>query len=201
MINSKDLLSRPDRFFSDIRGKKENLVPPFLIVGAGAAITLGTMGVRVLFRYYPNAAGSTLISWSLWYFFSPFLEWGIISAVLYLISLSFSGKGSFRATLQNTGYGLFPWTISTVIELFITVLFFRKPQPIYYSLWQSPQFVNGIMDVLFMVWACYLWVFALKSTHQLSMRKAGASILLLVVLYLSAVYAITFTGILPLPVS
>ncbi|MDD1673877.1 MAG: YIP1 family protein [Methanomicrobiales archaeon] len=180
---------------------KENLLLPILIVGAGSAITLVTMGVRMLLGYYPQAAFSTLISWSSWYFFYPFLEWGFFSGVIYIISLSFSGMGSFRATLQNIGYGLFPWTLSTVIELVITVLFFKKPQLIYYDLLQTPQFVNGIIFLLFMIWTCYLWVFAIKSTHQISQRKAVGSVLLLVIIYFLTMYALTFARILLFPAS
>src|SRR5690606_25870471 len=44
-----------------------------------------------------------------------FLSWVIYSGVFYLLSMLFKGEGSFKRTLEVTGYGLLPQVFGGII--------------------------------------------------------------------------------------
>jgi hypothetical protein len=159
-------------------------------VGAGSAVSLVAAVIQQVFSgYYPSLALPTKALRILWYFILPFLVWGFYSVFLFVFARAFSGKGSLLATLQNAGYGLFPWMISTIVDLVVPVVLFREPRIVYTSLWEFPPFVRGVIYLFFMGWTCILWVYAIKYTHSISQRRAIGSVLLLVVVSLLAIYA------------
>jgi hypothetical protein len=140
------------------------------------------------------------------YILCPFLGWILVSGILYLISRLFSKIGSFFATLQNVGYGMVPWVISNCASVIATSILYTRsyyylpyttpdtfasyatsiastgayyyPSPL---LW--PSNVITIIFLVFLVWCCCLWVYAIKHTHQIPLRRATGIVLIVIMAY------------------
>jgi hypothetical protein len=175
----KDLLFYPDVFFMRIAREKVNLAPAIMIVGAGCLTGLAGTAICILFA--GEYAGTTTLLMTLAGCTLPFIGWGIFSGVLFCISRVFSGSGSLISTLQNAGYGMLPWALSIVADVFIMLLFFGKSTVVYTSMWHTPQFAAFGVFLLSLVWSGYLWIYAIKHTHHISIYKAATAVILSVI--------------------
>ena len=203
----KDLLFYPDTFFKKIAQEKVNLIPPVIIVAGGCAISLSgvivPLGIGIIHAQVlgnpPNLMNIPLIfawylirSYVLW----PFLWWILASGALYLISRLFSKDGSFPAILQNTGYGLVPWVISSAVSVVARSLLITRPEDHTNILLNpgtvSPLLIYMIVSVLlfnmFMLWCCWLWVYAIKHTCGIPVQRATVVVVLAVMVIVSAFY-------------
>lgn len=107
-MSPASLLFFPDRFFLQFNREKVNLIPPAIIVGFPGVFTI------ITFFGLPTASppGYFLIMGPLMVvseIVSLLIMWGVATAVLFGLSMIFSGKGSFELTMQNTGYGILPY--------------------------------------------------------------------------------------------
>ncbi len=176
IVAVRDLLFYPDTFFTRTVREEVNLVPAAIIVGAGCLATLAGIAVRIQFA--GDYTGMAVLMIIVRYCILPFIEWGILSGLLFGISRLFSGSGSLAGTLQNTGYGMLPWTLSTIAGFFVTLLFFRKSPVVYTSMLHTPQFIAVAIFLLFFFWSCCLWVYAVKHTHRIPVQKASVAVFL-----------------------
>jgi len=192
-----DLLFHPDTFFRNITKENANLVLPVIIVSAGCAISVAGIAVPLIFLSYippfspaeSHHFGLTVFVWYLirCYLLPPFLGWGLVSGTMFLISRLFTKTGSFFAILQNTGYGLLPWVISTVIVAGAK-LALTSETGYYPNLFLVPSNFVAIVFYASLLWCCYLWVFAIKHTCRLPLSRATAVVVIMILVFALAVY-------------
>jgi hypothetical protein len=189
-----ELLLRPDTFFARVTSEAEDLVLPALIIGIGGIIlcvsdlallsATGKMGIQRI----PLEV--------LWDFLFVYLVWVFSTLVLFILSLLLSGTGTFTRTLQNTGYGMFPWVISQVFSFvsIFQVIASSRPEEALQTVSQSGvTLVLFGLGILFMLWTGYLWIFGLKHSHRLSTGRAAIPAACLIVFYL-IVILVTYPG-------
>ena len=193
----QELLLHPDAFFAQVTREEANLTPPIAIVGIAGVfdcislvILLLTAGDYLVLAL-PIVIPSSLVM--------PYIIWVIFTAVLYGISRAFSGTGTFRATLQNVGYGMLPWAVSRIFHLLLTITITWNAA--YYRSLEGMrslvslggmQIVFIILDFVLMVWTGYLWFQGIKHTHQLPQKKAAIAVVSLLILY----YLVTLVPVL-----
>jgi len=107
----RDLLLRPDAFFRTVSEGPDTLFATFLwLLAASIVMSVGLMAA-VSLNYFSSGIGNvlflTLVAVVLMTL-SSVLAWVASSGVVYLMSHLFRGSGSFKKTLQNTGYALAP---------------------------------------------------------------------------------------------
>jgi hypothetical protein len=183
-----ELLLKPDAFFARVTSEAENLVPPVLIVGAagiigcisGLIVLLTAGDMMVLLIPFTLIAAMAL----------PFITWVIFTTVLHGISRLLSGAGTFTTTLQNTGYGMLPWTLAHIftlmsaIEMSWNVEYYRTAEGARAALTMSGMRIAFlVLAILFMLWTGYLWVYGMKHTHRIPAGKAALAVVCLLVLY------------------
>jgi hypothetical protein len=207
----KDLLFYPDTFFKNIAQEKVNLIPPVIIVAGGCAISilgwLVPFGVAVITRQLTgNPFDLTNLGYGgIWYLvkgfiFWPFFWWILVSGAFYLISRLFSKDGSFPAILQNAGYGLVPWVISSAASVVARSLLVIRPEDHTTNILLNPgtvsplqlyMIVNVLLFIMFMLWCCWLWIYAIKHTCQTPVQRATVVVVLAVMVIVSAFYLAT----------
>jgi hypothetical protein len=183
-----ELLLKPDGFFARVTSEAENLVPPAVIVGiagiigclSGTLVLLTAGDMMVLLIPFTLISAMAL----------PFITWAIFTAVLHGLSRLLSGAGSFTTTLQNTGYGMLPWTIAhaftllSAIEMSWNVEYYRTAEGMRSMLTLSgTRTAFLVLAVLFMLWTGYLWVYGTRHAHRLTVKKAVIPVACLLVLY------------------
>jgi hypothetical protein len=189
----KDLILHPDAFFSRVTQEKVNLIPPLVIVGAGVVINIIMV---LLFFIAPSKSGysvdflisgglqrDVLMVFIVHSIFIPFGLWGSVSIAAYSISRVFSGRGSLYATIQNVGYGLLPWTLSIVVPVVLFAYKFSTSNSFgpYSGIWLTDPYTCCIIGWVVLIWISYLWIFAIRHTHQVSLKKAIVVIVISVV--------------------
>jgi hypothetical protein len=206
-----DLLFYPDTFFKNIAQEKVNLIPPVIIVAGGCAISLSGVivpfGINIIHNQVSDNPlpliyfGLIPFVWALvrCYVLWPFLGWVLVSGALYLISRLFSKVGSFFATLQNVGYGLVPWVIFTAASVVARSLLVIMPED-HTNILLNPgtvsplllyMIVNVLLFILFMLWCCWLWIYAIKHTCRIPVQRATVVVVLAVMVIVSAFYLVT----------
>jgi hypothetical protein len=129
-------------------------------------------------------------------FVTIFVIWAAYSAIFYVISLIFMGKGTFTRTLAAIGYGFLPTGIGSFINLII--FWFYLPgiqvapvkdimdiQSAITALTHSQVFqITGIISTLFLLWSANIWIFGLRSARELTLRNAAISVGIPVLVYI-----------------
>jgi hypothetical protein len=170
----KNLFLHPDTFFAENSFEKKNFLIPAIFVAIGGGYVLWGSGISiadlVLFAhgYTPLAVVEVLVL--------PFILWILVTMVIYIIARACSGTGSLRATLQNTGFGMFPLAISVAVNMLYTLMsqgrHFDPVSTILYS----------YTMLALMIWCWYLWYVSSHHTHRISRVKAGICIIGVIVL-------------------
>jgi len=118
---------------------------------------------------------------AVWFLLLPFALWLVTAGILWVVCRLLSGTGSFRATLQNCGYGYLPQTllspllvINGIAQPWISVM---QPSIILRVLVA----ILGIGLILGVFWSGALWTSAMETTHGLSriMAMAGPALVVL----------------------
>ncbi|WAC04923.1 MAG: YIP1 family protein [Methanoregula sp.] len=179
----KDLLFYPDTFFKNIALEKVNLIPPVIIVAGGCAISLLGTIIPLCFSIVYTMVFDSSINWMhfpvlgyAWYLIRcyvlwPSLGWILLAVILYLISRLFSQSGSFPALLQNVGYGMLPWVVSSLVSLVVISLLITQPE-YHTNILLNPATVSAIIFYAFLLWCCCVWVYAIKHTCQILIQRA-----------------------------
>jgi len=191
------LFSDPDGFFRRDPKEWSGLgIPVAIVLVAGilAAINGYLIG-GVIAGFYPEgvegvSAIAPLMGWisAGSAFIGSFFMWVVYTAIFYVISLVFMGKGTFTRTLAAVGYGFLPSAIGNLISL---VLFWYYLPGIQVSpvrdvldiqqatlaFTHSPVFqMTGIIGIIFLVWSASIWTFGLRYSRELTLRNAAITV-------------------------
>jgi hypothetical protein len=201
----RDLLFHPDAFFARVSQEKINLIPPLLIVGTGILFTLLPFVIALVYYSLTVSINLHNIGWEgmiknylLCYGVIPLVTWGVLSLGAYGFSHLLDGKGSLTATVQNMGYGMMPWAVSVIgMTSFGGILFFIAyilPSTIIPMEEYAP-YGYGIfpyISLIILFWMWYLWILAIRHTHQFTMRKAAMITVVPVAIYVSVTIPVVY---------
>jgi len=210
MINLLDLLARPERFFSSLEGKEPDLRIPaaIAIVGAIIAAIAGYIQSGPISEMFAGADPSGISGLGIGiavvifgFIIFLILYWLIMAVAFFVISLLFKGRGKFTHTLANTGYGLVPIIIGSVLNtlLFINYLpqivvpvirniqdptviqeatqeLLRDPAMMEYTLVAIP------ISLIFLIWSANIWIFGVKQARNIRLKHACITVAIPVVL-------------------
>jgi hypothetical protein len=191
------LFSDPDGFFRHDPADWSRLAVPAAIVlvsgilaapGAYLASRLiagllpeGMAGVSGMAPAMGIAAAGGALAWA-------FIGWVAYTAIFYVISMIFMGKGTFRRVLAAVGYGFLPTAIDNLITLLL--LWYSLPgipvspvkdvldiQTATLALTHSTVFqMTGAIGTIFLAWSASIWIFGLRSSRELSLRNAAITV-------------------------
>ncbi len=182
----KELLFHPDSFFTRKTGEKIDLLLPAIIVLIGSMIGLLTSFIVSAFlnitesrhvMVYLTPDNFLLI------LLRPFLAWFLLTVILYALCRLASGKGTFIATLQNTGYGALPLTLFAIVPV-INDIFLNVNGTIPQVIGSGIILVLDLFTILFVLWGGYLWIYAMEKTHTIAHNKAIVAASIAVLLFL-----------------
>lgn len=216
-----DTLIRPGAFFQDAIAEKESLKIPGLIVlllGIVSAVNanlIGGLTGKMMAGLIPGMESIIAISTILGALFGIFVFWGIWTGVFYLISSLFKGKGTFKRSLEFTGYGYLPQIFGAIFTVIVAIQYIPRvivPE-ITTAASQDPQLIQeavktlmhdpammemtqiiSIISIVFLLWSANIWIFGMRNARQLSERDSALCVGIPVVVYI--LYMIyTMTGI------
>jgi hypothetical protein len=175
--SAKDLLFHPDVFFAQVSKEKAGLVWPLIIVAIGGIVSFAGA------VFLSPAATEPVTQYSITFLSLlavALATWIIISTGLFLISKAFAGTGSYLVTLQNTGYGMLPFAFSSAVT-FISVAAITGNMASFSSV---PNIVFSaviyVEQLVFTLWAAYLWVCGTRNAHGLPTPLAVATVVIVV---------------------
>jgi len=216
-----DILIRPGAFFQDAITEKESLKIPGLIVlalgivSAVYAYLIGGLTGKMMAGLIPGMESIIAISTILGALFGIFVFWGIWTGVFYLISSLFKGKGTFKRSLEFTGYGYLPQIFGAIFTVIVAIQYIPRvivPE-ITTAASQDPQLIQeavktlmhdpammemtqiiSIISIVFLLWSANIWIFGMRNARQLSERDSALCVGIPVVVYI--LYMIyTMTGV------
>ena len=183
MSNMADVLTNPDRFFSELSTRDVNLKTPLVIVLVSAIIgtTAHVMVIwttMMMFSHPVMAVQFVITS-----FVEHFMTWLKFAALFYIISMLLKGEGSFERCLEFTGYGFIPYIIAGIVTITVvlpTVRFSLENLQLMYS--AMP--ISNIIKTLFMLWSSGIWLFGIKHARNISTKSAMITVGINMCLYL-----------------
>jgi hypothetical protein len=216
-----DILIRPREFFQYAITEKESLKIPGLIVfalgivSAVYAYLIGGLTGKMMAGLIPGMESIIAVSTILGALFGIFVFWGIWTGVFYLISSLFKGKGTFKRSLEFTGYGYLPQIFGALLTVIVAIQYIPRvivPE-ISSAAIQDPQMIQdavkalmhdpammemtqiiSIISIVFLLWSANIWIFGMRNARQLSERDSALCVGIPVVVYI--LYMIyTMTGI------
>jgi hypothetical protein len=182
----RNLVLHPDVFFERLSKEKVSLLRPFLIIFSGALVFV----IIIILFFIWNRTGwhfsilmvgplaqHIILSLTSVALMMPFIYWALVAVIFYGISRACKGTGSFSMTLQNTGYGMFPWSVSAALPLaaYLHKFFTYTGGPVsggYTGIWMMPAGLGQLPLILIFIWSGFLWVPAIQFTHGFTRRKA-----------------------------
>jgi hypothetical protein len=217
----KDLLLRPDVFFTGRMTEEENLRLPGLIaviggvIAAAAAYVISSTYSEMLSELTGGIGPIIGVFGAVSAFLGFIIIWWIIfSGIFFVISMAFAGKGSFKRTLEFVGLGLVPIVIGAAISLLISLYYIPLIEvPVISSVTdpaaiqeamsqvlQDPAFreftlISSVISVIFLAWSANLWIFGMKHARSLTTKHAVIVVLIPVLLYIAYILYTAFTGI------
>jgi hypothetical protein len=196
---------------------------PALIAITGAIISAATAGLTSgitikLFGNVPEMASMAPalgIFGAVVAFFTFLVLWVlIIPGIFYLISMAFSGTGTFKKTILFSGYGLVPVIIGSIITLFVsfyyipliqvpTLTSLQNPAAIEAAMQQLMQdtafrelrLISAVLSGIFLLWSANLWIFGLKHARSLTLKQAAITVLIPVAAYIVFLMYTAMSGI------
>ena len=216
-----DILIRPREFFQYAITEKESLKIPGLIVfalgivSAVYAYLIGGLTGKMMAGLIPGMESIIAVSTILGALLGIFVFWGIWTGVFYLISSLFKGKGTFKRSLEFTGYGYLPQIFGALLTVIVAIQYIPRvivPE-ISTAASQDPQMIQdavkalmhdpammemtqiiSIISIVFLLWSANIWIFGIRNARQLSERDSALCVGIPVVVYI--LYMIyTMTGI------
>lgn len=202
-----ELFTDPRAFFEALEERPVSLRMPALIVlatGVLAAITGYQMSAVVVNAMaIPGVQGLGGVIGAIGAISAlviTLLLWVIYTAVFFVISMAFNGRGNSNRLLSYVGYGHLPQVIGGVVSLALTWSFLSSlrvpsltdPQAIQawtLSLMKDPTLrLATVVGLLFLLWSANLWIFGVRTGRKLSTRDAAITVGVPVLLYI--IYAV-----------
>ena len=201
----RDVLTDPDRFFSELSKRDVNLKIPAGIVLISALIDaiLLVMIIGTIMRRFPGdmaQSGTDTAALIIVELISGFAFWLVVAGVFYAISVLFKGNGSFKRCLAFTGYGFIPVIVAPVIALAVTMVVLLTVE---FSAENMEVMIDALMQNFLMktipaitcllgLWSVYIWTFGIKHARKISTRDAlitvGVPGVIATVYYLNDMY-------------
>ena len=193
-----NVLTNPDGFFSELSAKDTKLVTPFAIVLVAAiiaAISAVTM-MNVITPALPEEtvpfAGMIATISVVMALIVMFILWLLYAGAFYVISIFFSGEGTFKRCLEFTGYGFIPTIVSAAIGLAVGIIVYptidfsvENPELLKQALMQDPLMqASAVIGIFLTLWSANIWIFGIKHARNLSTRDALITVGVPVGLYL-----------------
>jgi hypothetical protein len=180
-----DLVARPDAFFKTVSEGPVDLFAPFLwLVVAGIVFSFGLMAGSNPFILQSGVVNVLFLNLLALVLMIPSiaLAWIGASGVFYAISHLSGGSGSFRKTLQNTGYGLAPGLVLYGLILLLGALVLTVLQipvtpfgdPVPGSMVLAMIVTGG--SLIASIWSFVLMTLGLRYSGNLSLAKAAVSV-------------------------
>ncbi|MFA4877132.1 MAG: Yip1 family protein [Methanoregula sp.] len=207
-----DILINPNAFFTDIIGEKEDFKLPLIILLAGGILAagygylIGGVTAQMMSGAVPGIGEVITLSSAIGALFGVFIFWLVWTGIIYLISAAFKGKGSFRRTLQVTGYGYLPQVFGSLISLIVAFEYVPRivvPQ-LTQAVMQDPaamqQTISAMMhdpammemtqittvvSIVFLLWSANIWIFGVQHARGITTRDAALSVGIPVIIYIA----------------
>ena len=181
-----NVLTNPDQFFSELSTRDVNLKTPFLIVlviaiiSAVSAVTMMGTVTSSLPEEVAAFAGIGAAIGAIAGLITQFIIWLLYTGVFYVISMFFSGEGSFKRCLEFIGYGFIPSIVGTLIGLVVmmtvlpTIEFSVENPELFQQTFMSDPTVqaSAVIGIFLTLWSANIWIFAVKHARNLSARNA-----------------------------
>nr|WP_320162159.1 Yip1 family protein [uncultured Methanoregula sp.] len=207
-----DILIKPNAFFADVIGEKEDFKLPIIILLAGGIIAagygylIGGLTARMMSGAVPGIEIIVTLSSAIGALIGVFIFWLIWTGIIFLISAAFKGKGSFKRTLQVTGYGYLPQVFGSLISLIAAFEYIPRivvPQmsaammqdPVVMqvtinSLMRDPAMleltqITSVIAIVFLLWSANIWIFGVQHARGISTRDAALSVGIPVFIYIA----------------
>jgi len=207
-----DILIKPNAFFADVLGEKEDFKLPVIIllaggiVAAGYGYLIGGLTARMMSGAVPGIEIIITLSSAIGALIGVFIFWLIWTGIIFLISAAFKGKGSFKRTLQVTGYGYLPQVFGSLISLIaafeyiprivvpqMTAAMMQDPvvmQAAINSLMRDPAMleltqITSVIAIVFLLWSANIWIFGVQHAREISTRDAALSVGIPVFIYIA----------------
>lgn len=180
-----DILLNLDKFFSE---KKDvgfkiplTIVLIYTIVGTISAI----FSIRVLTDEMLKNVELPEEIMMITYLFTPisvfagvFLNWILVTAILYVLSALLGGKGQFLLLMKFVAFSFIPPILLSPVSTYLTIEFFKYPiQENLYSL--------IVLSMAVAFWQYFYWVFAVKNARDLSLKKSAVVSAVLILISLA----------------
>ncbi len=203
-----NVLTNPDRFFSELSEREVNLTTPVGIVLIWAIFdaiyVVIALGVLLLHNFPEEVVSSGIVIAVLVVsgLVMSFICWFIWAVLFYTISIRFKGNGSFKRCLEFTGYGFIPVIVASVIELavimvvLLTVEFPAESLELMADALMQNSLMKTIPAItcLFGLWSAYIWTYGIKHARKISTRDAlitvGVPGVIAIVCYLNDMYMV-----------
>lgn len=188
-----DILVNPDRFFSE--RKTIGFKLPLIIVLISAIIATITayfsletvLEVAVKEMRKQGLSGSqiemfkplVMVSTIGGAFVSVFIGWVVVTALLYVFSAIFKGKGSFATLMKFVAFSYVPAIILCPITIYLGYESFvmRNSDALTASIF---------FGMVLYIWQSVYWVFAVKNARELSLKQSAIVSGIVLLIFLSA---------------
>ncbi|WP_435097433.1 Yip1 family protein [Halarchaeum sp. P4] len=193
------LLTDPDGFFAAKEPDDWGYLRPVLVVagtgllGAVSAYLMTSLVLAALPEDAQSVGAFIGLIGAAGGFLGPFLIWGVLAVVFFLISALFDGEGSLKKTAAYVGWGFLPQLLGSVVSLALTYVGLQgitppsdaaQYQAFVQQLQSRPIFLlSSVLGVVFLLWAGFVWTFALKHARDLDLRQAAITVFVPVGLY------------------
>jgi len=205
-----DILINPNAFFTDVMGENENFKLPVIIVLAGGIVAagygylIGSLTARMMSGAMPGIEMIIALSSAIGALLGVFIFWLIWTGVIFAFTAAFKGNGSFKRTLQITGYGYLPQVFGSFLCLVaafeyvpkivvpqMTAAMMQDPvvaQATMKALMSDPAMleltqVTSIITIVFLLWSANIWIAGVQHARKVSTRDAALCVGIPVVLY------------------
>ncbi|MEM0302962.1 MAG: YIP1 family protein [Archaeoglobaceae archaeon] len=193
-----DILVNPDKFFSERKTMSFKLPVVIVLISAimatfTAYFSLETvLEVAVKEMRKQGLSGSQIemfkplimVSTLGGAFVSTFIGWMVVTALLYVFSAIFKGKGNFATLMKFVAFSYIPAIILCPITIYLGYESFvmRNSDALTASVF---------FGMVLYIWQSVYWVFAVKNERELSSRHAAIASGIVLLIFLSAsIYAL-----------
>jgi hypothetical protein len=198
------LFSDPDGFFRRDPKEWEGLkVPAAIVLVAGIIGALSAYLVsRTLLTLFPTdlqaTSGFVTITGTAGALIGIFISWAVYTIVLYVISLVFMGKGTFRRTLAAVGYGFLPTAIGSLVSLGLywyylptlpvtPVRDLTDLQSAMAGITHTPVFqMTAAVGIIFLLWSASIWIHGIRYSREISLSHAAITVAIPVAVFIVA---------------
>lgn len=205
-----DILLNPNAFFLDVMGEKENFKLPIIIllaggiVAAGYGYLIGGLTARMMAGAMPGIEMIITLSSAIGALLGVFIFWIIWTGVIFAFTAVFKGNGSFKRTLQITGYGFLPQVFGSLICLIAAYEYIPKiavpqmsaammqdpavAQATMKALMSDPAMleltqITTLITIVFLLWSANIWISGIQHARGISTRDAALCVGIPVVIY------------------